>query len=76
MKMLQNVHGGGLASSIVAKKWGDMALIEGQVKALNGCFFTVRLSETMECNTHRKVWKIFSLVEEFTLVWKKQWDGE
>lgn len=47
-----HLHCGGLASSIVTKQRGDMALIERNIKVLNACTVAIKLAETKEANTH------------------------
>lgn len=47
-----HIHGGGFASSIVAKQRSNVTLVERDVQILNGYSVTVEFAETMEGNAH------------------------
>lgn len=47
-----HIHGGGLASSIVAKQCSHVTLVERDVQVLNGYSVAIEFAEAMEGNAH------------------------
>lgn len=70
--IVTHIHGGGLAGSIVTKQWGDMALVEGNIKVFNSRPVAIDLAETVEGNSHWELWEVLpSLRRKSALAWEK-----
>lgn len=69
---MAHIHGGGLASSIVAKQCGNVTLVKRDVQVLNGYSVTIEFAQTVEGNAHWQMWEILaSLRRKIALVLKK-----
>lgn len=55
-----HIHGGGLASSIVAKQCGHVTLVERDVQVLNGYTVAIEFAEAMEGNAHWQMREILA----------------
>lgn len=73
MQWKKCIHSGGLASSIVTKQRGDMALVEGNIEVFNGNTAPIDFAKTMEDNAYGELWEILpSIVGKSALPWKNK----